>query len=171
MKKAKENGKDAAVWMDMLAGNDGMLRQKAREALVSLGKPAVPSLVQALHPSQPDQVRWEAAKALGKIDDARSIRVLVQTLEDRDDGVAWLAADALIQFKQSAWGPLLRALIKRGAKSVSLRQGAHHVFCKQKVNGFNDVLAGLVEALERSSVPVATITAANDFLKRWNATA
>ncbi|MEO5368278.1 MAG: HEAT repeat domain-containing protein [Magnetococcus sp. WYHC-3] len=103
MKKAKDSSKDVTVLMDMLANKDGMLRQTAREALVKVGKPAVPSLVQALQPSQPDQVRWEAAKALSAIGDARSIPALVTTLEDPDYGVAWLAAEALRPFKQVAW--------------------------------------------------------------------
>jgi HEAT repeat protein len=166
MKKAKDNGKDSTAWMDMLASKDGMLRQKAREALVKLGKPAVPSLIQALKPSQPDQVRWEAAKALSAIGDVRSIPALVDTLEDRESGVAWLAAEALHHFNQVAWVPLLQALVERGTNSVPLRQGAHHVLRNQEGDGFNDVLAALLKALESSTVPEATAVAALAFLKR-----
>ena len=165
MKKAKDNGKDVAALMDMLAHKDGMLRQKAREALVKLGKTAVPSLIQGLQPSQPDQVRWEATKALSAIGDARSIPALVDTLEDRESGVAWLAAEALRQFNQDAWVPLLRALIKRGADSVPLRQGAHHVLHNQEGAGCTDVLAALMKALESNTVPEATAVAASAFLK------
>ena len=166
MSKAKDSGKDTTAWLEMLANKDGMLRQKAREALVKLGKPAVPSLIQALQPSQPDQVRWEAAKALGAISDVRSIPVLVETLEDGDSGVAWLAAEALRPFNQAAWVPLLHALVARGADSVPLRQGAHHVLHNQDGAGFNDALAALLKALELNTVPEATVVAANDFLKR-----
>lgn len=169
MKKAKDNGKDTTAWMDMLASKDGMLRQKAREALVKLGKPAVPSLTKALQPSRPDQVRWEAAKALSAIGDARSIPALVTTLEDTDSGVAWLAAEALRQFNQVAWAPLLRALIERGADSVPLRQGAHHVLHNQEGDDFNDVLGALLKALESNTVPEVTAVTAHDFLKRVEA--
>jgi len=54
---------------ELLASEDGMIRQKARKTLVALGKPAVPSLVQALQSSRVDQARWEAAKALAAIGD------------------------------------------------------------------------------------------------------
>jgi hypothetical protein len=39
----------------------------------------------------------------------------------------------------------------------------------QEGDGFNDVLAALLKALESSTVPVATVVAANDFLKRMEA--
>jgi HEAT repeat protein len=81
--------------MDMLANKDGVIRQKARDELVDLGEPAVSFLIQALQNSKLDQVRWEAAKALGSINDARSILPLVKALEDSYSDVAWVAADSL----------------------------------------------------------------------------
>ena len=165
MKKAQDSGKSATALMDMLANEDGMLRQKARLALVKLGKSAVPSLIRGLQSSQPDQVRWESAKALGAIGDVRSIPALVNALEDGESGVAWLAAEALCQFKRIAWAPLLRALIERGAASVPLRQGAHHILLKQKEETFCDALAALMKALESNTVPVATVVAASALLK------
>jgi len=154
------------VLIDMLANTDGMLRQKAREALVKGGKRAVPALVRALHSAQPDQVRWEAAKALLEIGDARSIPVLVETLEDCEAGVAWLAAEALHAFRQVAWAPLLRALVQRGTESSTLRQGAHHVLHNQDGGACSDLLAALLLALESNTVPEATAVAARNFLKR-----
>ena len=41
----------------MLASKDGMIRQKARNSLVKLGKPAVPSLIKALQNSESVQLR------------------------------------------------------------------------------------------------------------------
>ena len=46
-----------------LAGGDPVVREKARETLVAIGKPAVPSLIQLLSNRRP-LARWEAAKAL-----------------------------------------------------------------------------------------------------------
>lgn len=85
--------------MDMLASKDGTIRQNAREELVALGKPAVSFLTQALQNSRLAQVRWEAAKALGGINDTGAISSLVNALEDSDSDVAWLAAEALITYK------------------------------------------------------------------------
>jgi len=154
--------------MEMLASKDGVIRQKAREELVALGKPAVSSLIQALQNSKLDQVRWEAAKALGGINDTRSILPLVQALEDNISDVAWTAADALKAFRKAAWPPLLEALIKSKAESVALRKGAHHVLVDQKEDGFNDLLSTLLKALESSSAPESSAVAANEILKRMN---
>jgi len=155
--------------MEMLASKDGVIRQKAREELVALGKPAVSSLIQALQNSKLDQVRWEAAKALGGINDTRSIPPLVQALEDNISDVAWTAADALKAFRKAAWPPLLEALIKSKSESVALRKGAHHVLVNQREDGFNDLLSTLLKALESSSAPESSTIAAHEILKRMNA--
>ena len=156
--------------MDMLASKDGVTRQKARKSLVALGKPAFSSLARALQDSKVDHVRWEAVKTLDAIGDIRAIPQLVNTLEDTDPDVAWLAAEALRKFKKVAWPPLLRALIKSKSDSVTLRQGAHHVLRNQREDGFNDLLATLTKALEPNSVEEATPLAASDLLKRMKAT-
>ena len=155
--------------MDMLENKDGVVREKAREALVELGKPAVSSLTQALLNSRQDQVRWEAAKALGGINDTRSVPSLVQALEDNSSDVAWAAADALKTFRKAAWPALLQALIKSKSEAVALRKGAHHVLADQKEDGFNDLLATLLKALESSSAPESSAVAAHEILKRMNA--
>ena len=148
-----------------------MARQEARKSLVAMGKPATPSLIRALRNSKVDQVRWEAAKALGAIGDARAAPSLVKALEDNDPDVVWLAAEALRNFKKAAWPVLFRALIKRGAHSSLLRQGAHHVLWKQREEGFNDLLALLLKALKAGTVPEMTPGAAYDILERMNARA
>jgi hypothetical protein len=171
MNEQKGTGTNIESLMDLLANNDGIIRQKAREALVALGKPAVSSLTHALLNSRLDQVRWETAKALGGINDTGSIPPLVKALEDSYSDVAWLAADALRKYKKDAWPALLQALIKGGPDSVLLRQGAHHVLVNQKEDGFNDLLSTLLKALESSSAPESSTVAANDILKRMNAKA
>lgn len=154
--------------MDMLGSKDGTIHQNAREALVALGKPAVSSLIQALQNSRLDQVRWEAAKALGGIG---SIPPLVKALEDGYSDVAWLAAEALIPYKKAAWPTLLEALIKSVSNSAVFRQGAHYVLVNQKEDGCNDLLATLLKALESSSASESSTVAAHDILKKMNAKA
>jgi len=133
---------------------------------VAMGKPAVSSLTRVLQNSKEDHMRWEAAKTLGAIGDIRSIPSLVKALEDSDQGVVWLAAEALGKFKKIAWPPLLRALVKSEKDSVLLRQGAHHVLRKQKEDGFNDLLVILRTALESSTASESTPFAASNLLKR-----
>ena len=155
--------------MDMLASKNGMTRLKARKALVAQGKPAVPSLVLALRKSKSDQVRWEAAKALGAIGDARAIPSLVKALEDGDEDVGWLAAEGLRKFQKAAWPALFRALIKGGADSGPLRRGAHHVLRNRRGNGFDYFLTTLKNALESSLASESTPVAAYDILRRMKA--
>jgi HEAT repeat protein len=152
--------------MDALVDKDGMLRQKARESLVGVGRPAVPPLIRALRRSKVDQLRWEAAKALGAIGDAAAGPALVKALEDKNQDVAWLAAEALRTLKKAAWPVLLRALARRGARSAVLRQGAHHVFWGQREEGFEDLIPVLVKALRSRTIPEMTPRAARDILRR-----
>ncbi len=166
MSKQKLIGINLGSLMNLLASENGATRMKARKSLVALGKPAVPSLTRTLQNSKEDHVRWEAAKTLGAIGDVRSIPALVSALEDSDQGVVWLAAEALGKFKKIAWPPLLRALVKSEKDSVSLRLGAHHVLRKQKEDGFNDLLSTLRTALESSTASESTPFAASNLLKR-----
>jgi len=152
--------------MATLSHRDGLLRQKARESLVLMGEPAVPALCHELEESKSKQVRWEAAKALGAIDDTKSIPTLVKALEDKDSDVRWLAAVALNKFGQAAWRPLLQRLVESGVDSVALCEGTHHVFFNQKVNGFNDLIDQLQTGLEFGSVAEAGSIAATEILKR-----
>jgi HEAT repeat protein len=155
--------------MDGLASSDGMARQKARQSLVDLGNPAVPPLIQALQDSKSHQLRWEAAKALGAIGDARSVPLLVKALGDEDADVAWLAAEALKKFGKSAWPLLLHALMEDGSNAVILRQRAHNVFRNQHEKEFDDLLTPLRKSLEHGVNREAATVAANEILKRMKA--
>lgn len=149
-----------------LGHKDGMRRQSAREALVSMGAPAVPPLSLALQDARSEQVRWEASKALGEIGDPSAIPVLVKALEDENSDVVWLAAEALNTFGISAWPTLLQALIDEGTETMRLRESAHHVFHEQKEVGYDDLLASLMAALELGSLPSSAPMAAQDILNR-----
>ena len=166
MSKQKFIGINLGSLMNLLACENGATRMKARKSLVALGKPAVPSLTRTLQNSKEDHVRWEAAKTLGAIGDVRSIPALVSALEDSDQGVVWLAAEALRKFKKIAWPYLMRALVKSKPDSVLLRQGAHHVLRKQKEDGFNDLLTILIKTLESNTASESTPFAASNILKR-----
>ena len=142
------------------------MRTKARKSLVIIGKQAVSSLSLVLENSKIYKARWEAAKALSEIRDIKSIPVLVKALEDPETDVAWLAAKTLKKFRKAAWPELLHALKKRGADSVLLRNGAHHILRNQKMQGYNDLLDSLRVALEKGSAPESILTAAFNILER-----
>jgi HEAT repeats len=131
-----------------LRSRDGSVRQKARETLTSMGKRAVRQLIPLLK-DPTDDVRWEAAKALADIGDARAASALVTALEDENTGVRWLAAVGLIVIGRDALVPMLKALIER-ADAVWLRDGAHHVLHDLAKADLEDLLTPIVAALEGS---------------------
>jgi HEAT repeat protein len=99
-----------------LGSKDGPVRIRARRALVAIGEPAVPRLVEAL--SDPKElVRSEAAKALGQINvawsshaDPATISALVTDLSSKDGLVRVRARLSLIAIGEQAVSPLVKAL-------------------------------------------------------------
>jgi hypothetical protein len=147
----------------ILAGCDGVERQHARERLVVIGTPAVPSLVEAL--TAPNRhARWEAANALGEIGDPAAAAALVEALEDEESGVRWLAAKGLIDLGREGLIPLLKALEKH-SDSVWMWEGAHHVLHTLIRDGVADDALPVLEALEDLAPPIEVPTAAYHVLE------
>lgn len=127
---------------------DDVIRcQKARRTLVEMGHEAIPILVEALGNKQ-HWVRWEAAKALGQISSKDAIQALVDALEDNEFDVRWLAAEALIKNGRYSLEPLLVALADHGNKSLSLRNGAHHVLHDMDRGDLDKILRPVMNSLE-----------------------
>jgi HEAT repeat protein len=144
-----------------LTSGDGVVRVKARRALVSWGDKAVEHLIEAL--ASPNQwVRWEAAKALGQIGNPAATNALVKAMEDKMFDVRWLAAQALINIGSEAVVPVLKALIER-ADSTWMVEGAHHVLHDLAQGELKEVLQPVLAAIEdvdsSVEVPLAAKTA------------
>jgi HEAT repeat protein len=130
--------------------NEYIRCQKARRKLVEMGSVVVPRLVQELS-NKKYQVRWEVTKALGQIADKSSAEALVKALEeDREFDVRWLAAEALIHIGTDALEPLLSALADHGNKSISLRNGAHHVMHDMQLGDLRKTMLPVMKAVEDS---------------------
>ncbi len=143
---------------------NGEIRREARLALVEIGGPAVPLLISTLKDPD-DDVRWEAAKALGEIADPRAASDLVNTLMDHNFGIRWIAAEGLIAIGEAALIPLLEKITER-SDSTWLRRGAHHVLRDLvKRNPSLKGLAGpVIAALEEFEPEVAVIGPAHTAL-------
>lgn len=145
-----------------LTGNNGRERERARWALVDIGRPAVGSLIELL--SNPrKQVRWEAAKALAAIADPAAAEVLVKALEDKVFDVRWLAAEGLINIGRESLVPLLQALIER-SDSPWLREGAHHVLHDLAAGDLKELLQPIVDSLQDVESVMETPIAAKAIL-------
>jgi HEAT repeat protein len=155
-------------WITELGSRDGMVRQHARGSLVAVRKPAIVHLAK-LTRDRNEQVRWEAAKALGEIADPKTAAPLTCALEDEEFDVRWLAAEGLITLKNKGLPPLLKALIKR-PQSVWLREGAHHILHDLSRTNLRKQVKALMEALEgvepEIEVPPAAQNLLNSLRKR-----
>lgn len=144
-----------------LGDRDGLRRQAAREELVAMGSPALPYLIKELR-SPNERLRWEATKALGEIRDPRAAPALVQTLEDEEPAIRWLAATGLIHLGRASLRPLLQAL-ESHSDSMWMREGTHRVLHSLIRDGVADDAVPVLEALEdiepAVEVPIAAYRA------------
>ena len=109
-----------------LHSTEGIRRQRARVALVEIGEPAVPALIQALD-ARDGHTHWEAAKALSQICSPHAARRFVELMTaDKEFSVRWMAAEGLITMAAPGVEPLLDGLVEHPG-SVWLLEGAHHV--------------------------------------------
>jgi HEAT repeat protein len=146
-----------------LGSKDGLVRVRARRALVTIGSKAVPPLEIALT-SKDDSTRWEAAKALGQIGDVEATKALINALEDEMFDVRWLAAEGLITIGRPTLIPLLRELTEE-SDSLWLREGAHHVLHGINMGNLKEVLLPVLKALEDPEAPLEAPFAAKTALK------
>ena len=148
--------------VEALRGGSELPPERAREALVAIGPAAVPALLVALR-DPADEVRWEAAKALGQLRHPEAAVALVAALTDSHGGVRWLAAEALAALGEPAMRPILRGLLVH-SESQWLREGAHHVLRSLLASGHADI-APVMRALEGIEPAIGAMTAASDALK------
>jgi hypothetical protein len=143
-----------------LEGSDGMARKRARETLVLVGDPAVPSL-QALLERPEKQLRWEAAKALGGIIDPKTADLFVTLLDDPSSDVRWLAATGLIELGPRSARPVLQSLTDPSAPRGRLEMG-HRILAElAKDNAvLAEIVKPLLDVLGRNEPGVITTTAA-----------
>jgi HEAT repeat protein len=135
MDKTFNNAEDSEIHklIESLGSENGMDRQKAREALVAKGKNTIDFLMEMLtHPKH--IYRWEAVKTLEEIGDPLSISLFIRALEDNKSDVRWIAAKGLIKLGMPSVKPLLNALIQK-TDSVFILAGAHHIFFDLYENG------------------------------------
>jgi HEAT repeat protein len=116
-----------------LGSDDGMERQKARKALVAMGRDSIDYSMELL--SHPKHIyRWEAVKLMEEIGDPLTIPLFIQAMEDEKSDVRWIAAKGLIKLGKLSIKPLLK-ILEQKADSVFILEGAHHVFFDLKEKG------------------------------------
>ena len=142
-----------------LSDPDGLVRERARHALVAIGSASVEPLIAALKASD-DQVRWEAAKALSAIGDPAAAPALVTALDDELFGVRGIAAEGLTALQRDGLRAMLPALMHH-ADSAVLRHGAHHVLRSLSNRKWRSLVQPIVTALEGVDASLAVPLAAH----------
>lgn len=146
---------DIKRYLFQLEDHDIRVRDVARWQLASMGRDAVPDLIQQLRTDK-EACRLEAAKILGEIKDAGAVDDLVEALLDDSVGVAWAASETLIKYGPDAILPLLQGLT-RHFDSERFRRGAFHVLHQlDQRHGLNPAFQKVLQAL-RSAEPRASI--------------
>lgn len=95
-------------------------KDDATDALVSLGEPAVPGLVKALHDKE-EFVRKQAVIALGRIKSAEAIDPLIEMLKDQDWFTRLTAAAALEAIGHERSRDAIKQLLKDSDMVVRMR--------------------------------------------------
>ena len=144
--EARAAEEDVRVLLGQLRRGDGPERRRARHALTELGRPVAAAVAEVL--GDPDEdARWEAARTLVDLREPSTVMPLLDSLEDRNASVRWLAAEALAAIGEASVLPLLRRLLQR-PESAWLREGAHHVLASVSGGSQRGPLAPLLEQLE-----------------------
>jgi sporulation protein YlmC with PRC-barrel domain len=138
-----------------LGNTDGLKRQRARNKLTAIGAPALPALITALT-DRNDHIRWEAAKALGKMRAVPAAESLVKSLEDKNVDVRWAAAESIIRIRRKAVAPVLEMLVSN-FDSIWLREGARYILRQLKKRGYLEQPE--VKVLEALDGPVPEVQA------------
>jgi HEAT repeat protein len=165
--QSKRSSSNAETDMNKLAAalgdRDPVVRHRARLALVALGPASVPHLIAALE-SPRGNARWEAAKSLQAIADARAGPALVARLADRDPDVCWVVAEALIALGPKAIPPLMQGLIAHNDSNTFL-ESAHHVLHDLNKGVLRNLVGPVLQALNSPSPDTGAPLAARAALR------
>ncbi len=120
---------EVAALVDSLQSEIDVMRFHAATALADLGpaaRQAVPALIHASLWDEEPAVRVGSAIALWRIDqnrDSLTVHVLTKALEDSNELVIWVAADALAQMARAAReaAPALREALQREYRLAVVR--------------------------------------------------
>jgi HEAT repeat protein len=80
--------------VEMLSDHDALARRLAGDALVAIGSPVVPQLLEAMGQGN-SLMRLEAVRSLAKIGDERAIPALFEALDDGSALVEYWAGEGL----------------------------------------------------------------------------
>jgi HEAT repeats/PBS lyase HEAT-like repeat len=141
--------------LNLLPSADTQLRSMIFSSLGEIGSSAVPALIELSTSSSPWR-RWHCIRALGNTRDIRALPVLVNTLADTDQSVAWMAAKGLVPFGARSVEPVLYLLMSAGL-TPWLVETASYVLNHQHDARLKHYLKPLLWQMHQTSFYVGTI--------------
>jgi hypothetical protein len=160
-------GSRVAELIAQLSSPRAATRERARQGLVALGRPAVEPLVASLATAN-EQGQLEATKALTEIADPSAIPALARLLEADYHEIRWVAAEGLVNIGADAVEPLLIALID-GAARHTILDGAYHVLHAFARRASEPIFDPVLEAIRGPEPAVNAPLAAENALISWRA--
>ncbi|MGD9092228.1 MAG: HEAT repeat domain-containing protein [Anaerolineales bacterium] len=142
-----------------------LLHREARRALQSMGSRAKSAWMELLH--HPDShIRWEAARGLGEIGDARAAPILAEGLLDENYAVRWATADVLANLGEKAI-PVTLTILSRYPLNEPKRQAAYHALHGIANRKAQERIKSLLDALRDPAASFRVPSLAQRLLLEW----
>lgn len=158
------NPAGVSALFSLLQDADEQLGNQIFTSLIQLGSVAVPALIENSTSSLP-WIRWQCMRALGNINDSRALPMLVHTLADVNQSVAWMAAKGLVPFGRLSVGPVLRLLMS-AVVTPWLIETASYVLRNQRDPRLQPYLEPLIEHMHGVSFRIGTLLSAQKTLSQ-----
>ena len=128
---------------------DPAVRDEAFRALGRYGKRSLPTLVRFSR-HRDSSVRWLAYARIRHIGGEEALPVLVEGLSDAEAAIRWTASNGLIDARQAAVIPVLRALVEK-TPTVPFHRAAARVLRRRRPAGSDADVDTLLASLQRST--------------------
>ncbi|NOZ46235.1 MAG: HEAT repeat domain-containing protein [Chlorobi bacterium] len=135
--------------LEGLSSKERSVRVNARNKIEDIGMPITEHLKEILY-FKDHHLRWEAAKTFSQMALPETITIQIQTLEDDESDIRWIAAEGLSKMGSKVIKPILDYLLEHGTESVHLIKGVYHVLNKIDTDKeLKEKLAPLVKSLKK----------------------
>ena len=141
------------------------LHREASRALNNLGPLAKSVWIEALdHPDK--HIRWEAARGLGRLGDARAVDILAGGLLDQNYSVCWATSDALAHLGTQAIPAILTILSEHRLNEPS-RNAVYHALYGVFSASTQTYIEPLLDALREPAPEIEAAAIARRLLLDW----
>jgi hypothetical protein len=139
-----------------LGSKDGIVRQKARNALVQIGLPAMESLTVAFETKKNAYAHWEAAKAISTIGGPEAVRPLLHALADEDFSIRWIATEGLVAVGGIALESLAKFLVSEETPPFFYESSHHFIHDLISKKTIDEEMAAQLEPLLKAFTKTAS---------------